>query len=87
MIEASKDGGAFSLVGYADLSGSSPQLPQAGPIDLTGAGIVEKVLNLEGPYQNLLDLRYRFTCTASSDIQILGYSTQAHLKNIDWTPN
>ncbi len=87
MIEGRKDGGAYKTVGYADLSGESPQLPLTLPIDLTGSGIVEKVFTLERNFQNARDLQYRMTCTAGVEVQILGHTTQVHLKNIDWTPS
>lgn len=87
MIEARKDGGQFSLVGYADLSGSSPQLPLTLPVDLSGQGIVESVKSLELGFENARDLQFRFTCTAAVDVQLLGFTVQSHLKNIDWTPN
>lgn len=87
MVEARKDGADWKLVGYMDLSGSAGQLPTTLPIDLTGAGIVEKVMTLEQNFQKARDLQYRFTCTANADVQILGYSTQVHMHNINWQVN
>lgn len=87
MIEARKDGGQFSLVGYSDMSGSSPQLPLTLPVDLSGQGVVETVKSLELGFENFKDLQFRFTCTAAVGVQILGFTLQSHLKNIDWTPN
>lgn len=84
MIEARKDGADWKVVGYADLSGGSPQLPLTGPIDLTGSGIVEKVYTLEQSFQNARDLQYRFTVTAGVDVQILGHTSMVHMKEVDW---
>lgn len=86
MVEARKDGGAWKLIGYAALTGDSPQLPLTGPIDFTGNGIVEKVMTLEDQFQNALDMQFRYTCTANGEVSILGHTEQVHLKNIDWTP-
>lgn len=84
MIESRANGGAFRLVGYQGMSGEAPQLPLTGPIDLSSAGIVEAVKTLELNFQNARDIQHRFTCTCTGDLSILGYTTQAHLKNIDW---
>ena len=83
-VEARVDGGQFKLVAYADLSGSSPQLPLTLPVDLSGSGVVEKVMSLESGFENALDLQYRFTCTAPVDLQLIGHTTQAHLKEVNW---
>lgn len=87
MIEARKDGVDFKFVDYMDMSGSAPQLPTTGPIDFTGSGVVEKVMSLERSFENATDLQYRFTVTALQQVQILGYTTQVHMQNVNWTPN
>ena len=86
-VECRKDGADFKLIGDMDLSGGSPQLPLTGPIDLTGSGVVEKVMTLEGSFEKAIDLQYRLTATLSSDLSILGHTTQVHLDNIDWQVN
>lgn len=87
VIEMRRDGGDFKLVGYINMSGESPQLPLTGPIDFTGAGVVEKVLSIEQNFENARDLQLRLTCTATQTVQFLGHTTQVHMKNVDWTPN
>ncbi len=85
-IEARKDGADFKFIDYMSLNGTNPELPLTGPIDFTALGVVEKVCSIES-LENALDIQYRLTATLSQEAQILGYTTQAHMQNVNWTPN
>ena len=84
MVECRPNGGAYRFLGYMDMSGESPQLPLTGPIDFTGAGVVEGVFTIEG-IDPSIDFQARFTATASSDLQLLGYTWEALIDNVDDT--
>ncbi len=84
MVEGRKDGQNWSLLGYVDLTGDSPQLPLTFPFSFGGNGIVRKTFSLEQFEETARDIQFRFTCTASDDVSHFGFSVAYHGKNIPW---
>ena len=83
-IEARRNGETYRTVGYVDLTGDLPALPQTLPFDLGGGGVIEDTQTLED-FEVSKDLQLRFTCTATTEVKMLGYSVAIHRKNFDWT--
>lgn len=85
-IEGAANGGDFQLIGYVPMAGSLGTLPATLPFVFGGVGLIESVKTLED-FGNVNDLQFRWTCTANTDIQHVGYSVQFHRKAVDWTPD
>lgn len=84
MVEARKDGQNWSLLGYVDLTGDSPQLPLTFPFSFGGNGIVRKTFSLEQFEETARDIQFRFTCTATDELSHFGFSVLYHGKNVQW---
>ena len=82
-VEARKDGGSWQTIGYQGLAGDLPALPNALPLTLGGKVLIESVFTLED-LELPRDIQFRHTCTASVDVQHVGYSVQFHREDIPW---
>ena len=85
LVEARKDGGAWTQLGTIDLTGDTPSLPLTFPFSFGGSGVVKKRFSLERFGEQVQDMQFRYTATASGEIRHLGFSVALHRKNFDWT--
>lgn len=84
MVESRKDGGSYNILGYIDLTGDSPTLPLTFPFNFGGNGVVSSSFSLESFGERCQDVQFRFTCTATSEVRHLGFTTAFHNKNFEW---
>jgi hypothetical protein len=82
-VEANTDAMGWQTVGYLNLIGDAPMLPEDLPFNFGGVGVARSTIALDS-LNKFRDLQIRMTATTDQQVKVLGYTLYAHIDNYDW---